>query len=217
MKPTIHPAIIATSSRDFHTKLRLVDHVAPIVQIDVMDGRFVPRLTWADPRTVARWPTPTRFEVHLMVNEPFADVAEWGRVQSVWRIIVHAESTRRLDALLKTVRATGKKVGLAINPSTPLRRILPHLADVDAVLLLANKPGAYGQPFRSSTLQRIAAIRRRAPKLDIGVDVGVNPTTVPLIRAAGATFGAAGSSVFGQPDPAAAYCALERAFRTRSH
>lgn len=128
MRLEIVPAILAKSEEEFREKLRLIEGAAPLVQIDVMDGEFVPNRTWADPLVVARIETPAAFEVHLMVKEPFRDVILWGKLKNVRRTIVHAESTTRLRELLHTIRATGKEVGLAVNPRTKLKDVLPYLS-----------------------------------------------------------------------------------------
>ena len=209
----IVPAILAHDAREFRAKLHTIEHAAPLVQIDVMDGQFVPNTTWADPRVVGRCVTPTTFEVHLMVREPHAAVMAWGRLAHVRRIIVHMESTKNLPELLNAVRTTRKEVGLAVNPATPLRRILPHFAKVDVLLIMANAPGFSGKPFRSATLRRIAAVRRRFPGLTIGVDIGVNARTIPRLVVTGASYGAAASTIFGASDPVAAYHDLVRIAR----
>ncbi|MDO8598947.1 MAG: hypothetical protein Q7S02_02465, partial [bacterium] len=122
------PAILAKSEKEFREKLRTIEREAKLVQIDVMDGEFVPNTTWADPLVVARMKTPVQFEVHLMVKEPFREVILWGKLKNGRRTIVHAESTQDLRTLLHTIRATGKEVGLAVNPGTALSRVLPYLA-----------------------------------------------------------------------------------------
>jgi len=237
VRTEVVPAILAQSEEEFRERIRLIERVAPLVQVDVMDGRFVPNTTWADPLVVARIATPARFEVHLMVEEPFREVILWGKLKNVRRTIVHAEScpdrsvgaTTQLRTLLHTIRATGKEVGLAVNPGTPLEDIHPFLqrpglprprstrarndrAMVDFLLVMSNDPGFSGRPFRRATLKRIAALRKRFPLLPIGVDIGVTAETAPLLRAAGATHIAAASAIFGQPDPVAAYRELQRAF-----
>jgi len=235
------PAILAKSEEEFREKLRVIERVAPLVQIDVMDGAFVPNTTWADPLVVAQIRTPTHFEVHLMVKEPFREVILWGKLKNVRRTIVHAESTQQLRTLLHAIRATGKQVGLAVNPGTPLQKIYPSLerprlprprsararndvgVGVDFILIMSNDPGFSGRPFRSATLKRITALRKRFPRLPIGVDIGVNTSTAPLLRRAGATHIAAASSIFTNENPTAAYRALQHAFgvteknRARKH
>lgn len=229
MAHSIFPAILAKTESEFRERLRMIEDVAPLVHIDVMDGKFVPNTTWADPLVVNRIETPARFEVHCMAEEPFREAILWGKLPRVQRTIVHAEATTQLRTLLHTIRATGKEVGLAVNPATPLTTIhsllqypgLPRpraararndTGSVDALLVMANEPGFSGRPFRASTLRRIAALRKKFPKLPIGVDIGVNLGTIPRIRRAGATYACAGSAIFGTPDPVAAYRALERAF-----
>lgn len=210
MHPEVVPAILAKSEEEFREKLRLIEGVAPLVQIDVMDGEFVPNRTWADPLAVARIATPAQFEVHLMVKEPFREVILWGKLKNVRRTIVHAESTTRLRELLHTIRATGKEVGLAVNPGTKPSTQL--FTSIDFLLVMANNPGFSGRPFRRATLKRIETLRKRFPTLPIGVDIGVSAETAPLLRKAGATHIAAASAVFDAPDPVAAYRELKKAF-----
>ncbi|MBI4449487.1 hypothetical protein HY634_00325 [Candidatus Uhrbacteria bacterium] len=213
MKIEVVPAILAKSEEEFREKLRVIERAAPLVQIDVMDGEFVPNRTWADPLIVARMKTPARFEVHLMVKEPFREVILWGKLKNVRRTIVHAESTTQLRTLLHTIRATGKEVGLAVNPFTRISNLESGIWNaIDFVLVMGNDPGFSGRPFRRATLKRITALRKQFPKLPIGVDSGVNTSTAPLLRKAGATHVAATSAVFGAKDPVAAYRALKRAF-----
>lgn len=248
MIATVVPAILAKSEREFKEKLAMIERAAPLVQIDAMDGKFVPNTTWADPLEVAHMKTPAQFEIHLMVEEPFREVILWGKLKNVKRVIVHAESTKLLRELLHTIRATGKEAGLAINPATPLRKILPYLDPlassraskasreisdrdfsarsrdslgrndekggmVDFLLIMSNDPGFSGRSFRPSTLKRIAALRKQFPKLPIGIDIGVDEHTAPLLHKAGATHIAAASAVFGAPDPVVAYRNLVRAFK----
>lgn len=213
MRLEVVPAILAKSEEEFREKLRLIEGAAPLIQIDVMDGEFVPNRTWADPLVVAQIRTPAQFEVHLMVKEPFREVILWGKLKNVRRTIVHAESTTKLHELLHTVRATDKEVGLAINPSTKLSTLHSELfTSINFLLVMSNDPGFSGRPFRRATLKRIAALRKRYPKLHVGVDIGVNVATAPLLRKAGATHIAAASAIFGSDDPIAAYRALKRAF-----
>ncbi|MDO8425451.1 MAG: ribulose-phosphate 3-epimerase [bacterium] len=211
--PTIVPTILVKGEREFRDRVRAVAGVAPIVHIDVMDGAFVPRRTWANPKVIAKLRGAVRFAVHLMVREPSPILAAWAKIARVETIIVHAGATKRLPELLADVHLTGKRVGLAVNPETPLYQILPALPYADEVLLMANAPGFSGRPFLPKTLARIATLRSRAPELVIGVDIGVNLETAPQIAAAGATYAAAGSAIFDAEDPARAYRALVRAFQ----
>ncbi|MBI4434056.1 hypothetical protein HY632_04735 [Candidatus Uhrbacteria bacterium] len=222
MRASIIPAILATTARVCTAHIQTMASVAPLLHLDIMDGDFVPTRTWATPRRIAALRSSARFEVHLMVREPMAAVVAWGQVASVKRIIVHAEAADDLASLLAALRATGKQVGLAANPGTPLRRLftfLPHERrpraapeyTADFLLLMANEPGFSGRPFRRSTLRRVAAVRRRYPELPIGVDIGVHHATIPPLRAAGASHLIAGSAIFGAPDPVVAYHRLQRA------
>ena len=142
MRADILPAILAKTETEFREKLRMIEGVAPLVHLDVMDGKFVPSTTWADPKVVTTMQTPVKFEVHLMVEEPFRDALAWGEVPSVARIVVHAESTKLLRELLHVVRVTDKEVGLAMSPGTKIADLRSQISDsIDFLLLMANEPG----------------------------------------------------------------------------
>lgn len=216
-RPKIIPSILVHSEREFCERLRLVARMTSRAHLDVADGIFVPNRTWANPRTIARVRTPVRMTVHLMVQSPTRAIAQWGRNAHVERIVVHAESTENFSAWFARIRRAGKQVGLAVNPTTPLVRIVTVLPHIDFLLIMANAPGFSGRPFRRATLRRIIAIRRRHPQLAIGVDIGVNIATVPELVAAGANELIAGSAIFDAPDPIAAYRTLVRAARAPPH
>lgn len=215
MSAEIIPTILVRTELAFRERLRAVERVAPLVHLDIMDGRFVSSRTWADPTVVARLRTPTRFEVHLMVREPRRAIAAWAKVRRVERIFVHVEADGDLSGSLARISATGKRAGLAVNPGTPLSHISPYLEQINVLLVMANDPGFSGRPFRPTTLRRISALRERFPLLPIGVDIGMDERTIPLVRRAGASFACAGSAVFGSRDPAANYRRLVHAWRRK--
>ncbi|MBI4142825.1 hypothetical protein HY480_03055, partial [Candidatus Uhrbacteria bacterium] len=159
---TVVPAIIAKTEAEFVEKFRVMERVAPIVHIDVMDEKFVPNTTWGDPLVVEKLKTPAKLEIHLMVEEPFREVILWGKLKNVERIIVHVESTRQLRELLHTIRATGKEAGLAVNPETSLRTILPFLSSSRAKRSAAE---------RSPEISPLRSHRARSGRNDeLGVD-----------------------------------------------
>ncbi len=188
---------------------------ADSLHLDVMDGRFVPNITFGPPVIAAIAPRCRLvLDAHLMIVEPEKYVADFAAA-GAQLITVHAEACthlHRVIQLIKTLRtATGERVraGVALNPGTPPEAARYVLDDVDLVLVMSVNPGFGGQEFISGVLPKIRQIREwGGPGLDIQVDGGVNPETAPVVVDAGANVLVAGSAVFGQADYAQAIAML---------
>lgn len=201
----IAPSIL---SADFS---RLADEIIKIeqagadwVHIDVMDGHFVPNLTFGPPVVAAiRKVTQLPFDVHLMVNNP-QDLIEPFAKAGADIITVHAETAPHLHRLIQTIKELGKKAGVSLNPSTPLTAVEEVLADVDMLLIMSVNPGFGGQKFIPSALDKISRLKSRLDErnlsVDIEVDGGINAATARQVIAAGANILVAGSAVYGAPD-----------------
>lgn len=208
----IAPSILAA---DF---ARLADAVAvareggaDLVHVDVMDGRFVPAMTFG-PRTVEalRKATDLPLDVHLMIEKPEETLDRY--LCDVQLVSVHVEATAHLHRCLERIRRSGASAGAGLNPGTPAAALSAAIGDLDHVLVMSVDPGAGGQKFIESTYDKIRGMKplfggREVP---VEIDGGVTLENVARCRAAGASILVAGTSVYGEADPAAAVRALRR-------
>lgn len=186
------------------------------VQIDVMDGRFVPNITFGAIAVASLRPlTRLALEAHLMVESP-EDFIEPFAKAGADTIIVHQETTPHLHRAIQQIHSLGKKAGVAINPSTPAILISEVLASLQLVLVMTVNPGFGGQDFIPETLGKIRqvrnAIRQRGLQCEVEVDGGINEETARLVVEAGADVLVAGSAVYDAKDGVAA--AIRRLLET---
>ena len=169
------------------------------VHLDVMDGHFVPNLTYGAP-VIADWRKRTDFpfDAHLMISDPGRYLDDFVKA-GCDTIIVQIEAVPEPTALLERIRAAGCRASLALNPPTPLASIEPYLDHLDAVLVMSVMPGFGGQKFDASVLEKVRALRAARPDLWISIDGGIKPDTAADAVAAGVSQMVVGSGVF-RPD-----------------
>ena len=212
-RPLIAPSILSADFGRLAAEVTRVSEAgADWIHLDVMDGHFVPNLTFGPPVVAAlRGASKLPFDAHLMVSRPDELVPAF-RKAGCDSITVHAEACVHLHRTLQGIRATGARAGVSLNPHSPLELIEYVLEEVDLVLLMTVNPGFGGQSFLRPVLPKIERLRRiveaRGLGIDIQVDGGVNTHTVFEAARAGANAFVAGSAVFGSPDYAVAIADL---------
>lgn len=203
----VAPSVLAADFTELGSQLQAVSEAgAEWIHLDVMDGAFVPSISFGMPviKSIRRV-TDRVFDVHMMVEEPGRYVEEIKNAGADV-ITVHAEACKHLDRVISQIREAGCLAGVALNPATPVS-VLEHVLDqVDMVLIMTVNPGFGGQKFIPYTLEKVRALRRlcdeRGLKTDIQVDGGISAANVREVLEAGANIFVAGSAVFGT-DPAA--------------
>ena len=213
----IAPSIL---SADLACLARAVAEVAEAgadwIHVDVMDGHFVPNLTFGMPVVAAlRRITRLPLDVHLMIEAPERYLEAFARAGAD-RLTVHVEACPHLHRVIQGIRGLGLQAGVALNPATPLGAVEEILPDVDQVLIMTVNPGFGGQAFIGRMLEKVrrarAMIEALGRPIELEVDGGVGPENAPALVAAGATVLVAGASIFEAPEgPTEAMRRLRRA------
>ena len=191
------PSLLAADFSKLREEIQEVEKCgAEYLHLDVMDGNFVPNISYGSPVISAIRPHSNLvFDVHLMVEEPDRFIKDF--VDAGADIItVHVEAIKHLHRTIQLIKSYGKKVGVALNPATPIETLKHVVKEIDMILIMSVNPGFGGQAFIPEVLSKIEELRKLYPEMDIEVDGGVNDKTVEAIKEAGANILVAGSYLF---------------------
>lgn len=202
--PQIVPAVLAEEENEFLSLLRKASQFAPLIQLDFMDGEFVPSKSLSPLRLPELVELSVEAEAHLMVKNP-ADCFIPLRNAGVKRAIFHVEAVSDAVETIGFCRKAGLEAGIAVNPDTDIRQFIEAAAQADEVLFMTVYPGYYGRPMVEEVLGRVAEFKRKYPEIPTSVDGGVKLENVEKVASTGVDRICVGSAVMKAEDPARAY------------
>jgi ribulose-phosphate 3-epimerase len=202
----ITPAILSDDPEKIRLMLSQACSFTDWVQIDLMDGQFVPSYSIA-PETLKDIHPQVGWEAHMMVLQP-ALMLEDLKSAGASRAIFHYEATRNPEAVIGTARSLGLDIGIALNPATPVEEIKKMLPLLDCVLIMSVNPGFYGAPFVPESLEKVSQLRKLDTGIEIGIDGGIKQSNISSVSRSGVNSICVGSAIFLEPDPAASYARL---------
>jgi len=194
----IVPAVLTDKPEELRRMISQAEAFCDLVQIDIMDGRFVPsKSVSAD--DLMKVKTTLKLEAHLMVEEPTKYLESFKRA-GVKRIVFHYESKESPSEVIAGIRALGLEAGIAVNPETPLADVEKFFRDIDILLFLSVTPGFYGSKFLPEVCEKAKALKDRKEKPVIAMDGGIKADNILLIRDSGVDIACVGSGIYGKGD-----------------
>ena len=207
----IIPAILVKTFADFEAQAKKLSF-SPLIQIDIMDGEFVPGKSFDGMEKINDLNLFCEWELHLMVNRPLVELKKWVSVKNIKRIIFHIECEDNPQVVIQTIKNAGYEVGLAIKPETEIVDISPYLNQIDEVLFMTVHPGQQGAPFVPEVKEKIIAFKKllesKETELIVAVDGAVNKNNIQEIKNWGVNNFCVGSAISQATDPEQAFAEL---------
>jgi ribulose-phosphate 3-epimerase len=207
MKTLIAPSILSADFKKINEEIAEVENHADLIHVDIMDGKFVPPTT-VDSNFVKTIKTKVPLDVHLMVHEPSDSYLQGFIDAGASSITIHIEACKNPKHQIEYIKKHGVKACISLKPKTPVIAVLPYVDMVDMILVMTVEPGWGGQKFMEDMMPKVVQLRKLRPKLHIEVDGGIDPTTAPIAKKAGANVFVAGNAIFGKKDRAQAIAAI---------
>lgn len=205
----ITPTILTNNFLELKEMLKKAEDFCSYVQIDIMDGKFVPSKS-IKISDLVKVKTSLNLEVHLMVENPLGVLDDFKRIKNVKRIIFHCEAKDRPIEVIGEIKSFGLEAGLAISPETPVRKIKDLLGSVDSVLVLSVNPGFYGSKFIPQTLRKIKLIRKIRSDIKIGLDGGIKLNNLSKILNYPLDYLCVGSAILKEENAKKAFLEFKR-------
>jgi len=210
----IVPGILVADEEEYHKRLLTAEHVADLIQIDLVDGKFSANTT-VGVDVIQKYPSSSMLEIQLMVIYPQNYISELAKLEYVSRIIFPFEIDSDTNQDLYIIKSYGKQAGLSLNPETPVKAAFHFFDDIDLLLLMAGEPGFSGQKLGENTHDRIREVKKLVPDLPLEIDIGVNFENADKLAQAGADFLVATSALYNAPDFRIAYEKLAKLAQTK--
>jgi len=204
----IIPSILVKTKEEFLNKILAVENIAERVHLDIADGIFVPNMTISGFEEVESVETKLKIDAHLMVSKPENHIIRWLET-SVDSITFHIEATQKAQEIIEKAKEADRRVGIALNPETPISALAAFIDQIDFVHFMTVEPGFYGGQFVESVLDKMSDFFYFYPDKPISVDGGVSPETAPKLVQAGASVLISGSYIWNSGDiKKAIFCPL---------
>lgn len=203
----IIPGILESDLEEVKKKIAIIDAVAPLIQIDIIDGSFVEGWTCQNLDEINKITTPTLFEIDLMVDNPLPFLGT--RYKKVTSFLSHIEA-KNVNEFIRTSKRHGYRTGVSLNPETPLERIGPYINHIDYVQFMTVHPGGSGREFLPNVIDKIRQFKQLYPNMAVQTDGANNRFTIPLLLQAGVERFAVTSGIFGSDDPKTEKLALDK-------
>lgn len=194
----IVPSILVYSKQEFLDQIETATKTTDFVQIDIADGKFVNNTTWHDPQVIAKH-CSMDFELHMMVEDPLTEIANWAELERLKRIIFHYESVDDIEVAVRIMSSYSRYLTVCLNLETPPMVLEPVIDQIDMVQFMCIVPGKQGQPFVAKVLDKIEHFKELYPDVPIAADGHVGPDTIPDLKSAGVTQFCVGSALHKPP------------------